>query len=123
VLNNLLSSELPLFYSNFDGDLNRFYVFFFWYQLHLVCVVPPFKDLSIKSKLDAEVLIVSGGKTSEPHPFVYTPLLPSLTPLEASLPDVTGPAMAAEVSLPKGVAPRKRAHTLHPLLIDVQTCI
>ncbi|CAK1549590.1 unnamed protein product [Leptosia nina] len=48
----------------------------FLQQTHLVCCVPPFIRPDISESVNVQVFVRSGGKTSEPHTFLYTP--PSL---------------------------------------------
>ncbi|XP_031351413.1 nuclear factor of activated T-cells 5-like isoform X3 [Photinus pyralis] len=45
----------------------------FLQQTHLVCVVPPYARTNITEPVTVRLLVVSSGKTSEPHQFVYTP--------------------------------------------------
>ncbi|CAG0925063.1 unnamed protein product [Notodromas monacha] len=59
----------------------------FLHQLHLLCIVPPFKDLDLNKKVEVELTIKCGGQSSDPHPFYFTPVLPSLESLKDSLPD------------------------------------
>lgn len=40
---------------------------------HLVCRVPPYRDLDIIEPVNVQLLVYSGGKTSKPHPFTYLP--------------------------------------------------
>ncbi|XP_013773910.1 nuclear factor of activated T-cells 5-like [Limulus polyphemus] len=42
---------------------------------HLVCRVPPYRDLDIIEPVNVQLLVYSGGKTSKPHPFTYLPNL------------------------------------------------
>ncbi|KAF5300322.1 hypothetical protein FQA39_LY11179 [Lamprigera yunnana] len=45
----------------------------FLQQTHLVCVIPPYARTDITEPVTVRLLVVSSGKTSEPHQFVYTP--------------------------------------------------
>ncbi|KAF2883938.1 hypothetical protein ILUMI_22230 [Ignelater luminosus] len=45
----------------------------FLQQTHLVCVIPPYVRTDITEPVTVRLLVVSSGKTSEPHQFVYTP--------------------------------------------------
>ncbi|XP_065224829.1 nuclear factor of activated T-cells 5 isoform X3 [Planococcus citri] len=57
----------------------------FLQQTHLVCVVPAYKNLDINEPAAAKVAIVSGNRSSEPHTFTYTPILPiASSPLSCS---------------------------------------
>lgn len=47
----------------------------FLQQTHLVCVVPPYRQLDIIEPVTVRLLVVSSGKTSEPHTFTFTPTL------------------------------------------------
>ncbi|XP_018784835.1 PREDICTED: nuclear factor of activated T-cells 5 isoform X5 [Bactrocera latifrons] len=42
-------------------------------QTHLVCVVPPYIHQNIIKPVTVQLIIISSGKKSEPHAFVYTP--------------------------------------------------
>ncbi|XP_028893928.2 nuclear factor of activated T-cells 5 isoform X2 [Zeugodacus cucurbitae] len=42
-------------------------------QTHLVCVVPPYLHQNILKPVTVQLVIISSGKKSEPHSFVYTP--------------------------------------------------
>ncbi|XP_011204364.2 nuclear factor of activated T-cells 5 isoform X1 [Bactrocera dorsalis] len=42
-------------------------------QTHLVCVVPPYIHQNILKPVTVQLVIISSGKKSEPHAFVYTP--------------------------------------------------
>lgn len=53
-----------------DGWLN----FSTFFQTHLVCTVPAFKNVEIKEPVNAKICVISGNRTSEPHSFTYTPL-------------------------------------------------
>ncbi|ODM97124.1 Nuclear factor of activated T-cells 5 [Orchesella cincta] len=44
-------------------------------QNHLICPVPAFKEEKIVEPVECKVLVVSGGKHSEPHRFTYLPEL------------------------------------------------
>ncbi|KAF5274957.1 hypothetical protein FQR65_LT04299 [Abscondita terminalis] len=55
----------------------------FLQQTHLVCVIPPYVRTNITEPVTVRLLVVSSGKTSEPHQFVYTPTngaVPSVHP-------------------------------------------
>lgn len=39
-----------------------------------MCVVPPFVRPDITEPVTVRLYVVSSGKTSEPHTFVYTPV-------------------------------------------------
>ncbi|KAL1494845.1 hypothetical protein ABEB36_010368 [Hypothenemus hampei] len=43
-------------------------------QTHFVCVVPPYRTLNIAEPIPVRLCVVSSGKTSESHQFVYTPV-------------------------------------------------
>ncbi|XP_063242073.1 uncharacterized protein LOC134542082 isoform X2 [Bacillus rossius redtenbacheri] len=45
----------------------------FLQQTHLVCLVPPYRRCDIAEPVSVRLTVVSSGKTSEPHPFLYTP--------------------------------------------------
>ncbi|XP_036319263.1 nuclear factor of activated T-cells, cytoplasmic 1 isoform X2 [Rhagoletis pomonella] len=42
-------------------------------QTHLICVVPPYIHQNILKPITVQLVIISSGKKSEPHTFVYTP--------------------------------------------------
>uniref|UniRef100_A0A1A9X1E9 Nuclear factor of activated T-cells 5 n=1 Tax=Glossina brevipalpis TaxID=37001 RepID=A0A1A9X1E9_9MUSC len=42
-------------------------------QTHLICTVPPYIHQNILKPITVQLLIISSGKKSEPHTFVYTP--------------------------------------------------
>lgn len=44
------------------------------FQTHFVCVVPPYRTPSITEPVPVRLCVVSSGKTSEYHQFVYTPV-------------------------------------------------
>lgn len=46
----------------------------FLFQTHFVCVVPPYRTPSITEPVPVRLCVVSSGKTSEYHQFVYTPV-------------------------------------------------
>ncbi|KAK9511055.1 hypothetical protein O3M35_005702 [Rhynocoris fuscipes] len=50
----------------------------FLQQSHLVCVIPPYRVEDIKEPVMVKLHIVSGGRSSEAHPFMYTPVATSL---------------------------------------------
>lgn len=52
-------------------EINQF--FFFPFQTHLVCTVPPYHNSEITEPVNINVYIVSSSKKSEAHDFVYTP--------------------------------------------------
>lgn len=52
-------------------------------QTHLICTVPPYIHQNILKPVTVQVLIISSGKKSEPHTFVYTPQ-GTYTPLAAA---------------------------------------
>ncbi|XP_018574169.1 nuclear factor of activated T-cells 5 isoform X2 [Anoplophora glabripennis] len=43
-------------------------------QTHFVCVIPPYRTPDITEPVSVRLCVVSSGKTSEPHQFVYTPV-------------------------------------------------
>ncbi|XP_050309725.1 uncharacterized protein LOC126745779 isoform X2 [Anthonomus grandis grandis] len=43
-------------------------------QTHFVCVVPPYRRPNITEPVQVRLCVVSSGKTSESHQFVYTPV-------------------------------------------------
>ncbi|XP_074029912.1 nuclear factor of activated T cells 3 isoform X2 [Leptinotarsa decemlineata] len=43
-------------------------------QTHFVCVVPPYRRPDITEPVSVRLCVVSSGKTSESHQFVYTPV-------------------------------------------------
>ncbi|XP_037976865.2 nuclear factor of activated T-cells, cytoplasmic 4 isoform X2 [Plutella xylostella] len=45
----------------------------FLQQTHLVCCVPPYHRTDITETVSVQFFVRSGGKTSEPHSFYYTP--------------------------------------------------
>lgn len=45
----------------------------FNFQTHLVCCVPPYHRTDITETVSVQFFVRSGGKTSEPHSFYYTP--------------------------------------------------
>jgi len=62
----------------------------FLQQTHLVCVVPRYRRLDIIEPVTVRLLVVSSGKTSEPHTFTYNPTLqPSALTPEGTQPCVT----------------------------------
>ncbi|XP_025829828.1 uncharacterized protein LOC108738118 isoform X2 [Agrilus planipennis] len=48
-------------------------------QTHLVCVIPPYLRHDIIEPVTVRLFVVSSGKTSEPHQFVYTPTSGAVT--------------------------------------------
>ena len=44
------------------------------WQIHLIVAVPKYCDLSVTEEVTVEMVIVSGGKKSEPQSFSYLPL-------------------------------------------------
>lgn len=52
------------------GKIREFVLF----QTHFVCVIPPFVRPDITEPVTVRLYVVSSGKTSEPHQFVYTPV-------------------------------------------------
>jgi len=42
-------------------------------QTHLVCVVPPYFDQNLIEPVTVQILVMSSGKQSESHDFVYLP--------------------------------------------------
>ncbi|XP_065365994.1 nuclear factor of activated T-cells 5 isoform X5 [Calliphora vicina] len=52
-------------------------------QTHLICTVPPYIHQNIMKPVTVQVAIISSGKKSEPHTFVYTPK-GTYTPLAAA---------------------------------------
>lgn len=48
--------------------------FYFLFQTHFVCVVPPYRRPDITEPVSVRLCVVSSGKTSESHQFVYTPV-------------------------------------------------
>ncbi|XP_067641366.1 nuclear factor of activated T-cells 5 isoform X2 [Eurosta solidaginis] len=59
-------------------------------QTHLICVVPPYIHQNILKPVTVQLVIISSGKKSEPHTFVYTPkgsysTLAAATTLNAAL--------------------------------------
>lgn len=46
----------------------------FFFQTHLVCVVPPYRHQNITEPVTVRLYVVSSGKNSEAHQFVYTPI-------------------------------------------------
>ncbi|XP_044726723.1 nuclear factor of activated T-cells 5 isoform X2 [Chrysoperla carnea] len=59
-------------------------------QTHLVCIVPPYIRHNITDPVAVSLFVVSSGKTSEPHQFMYTPSSPPSTSAT-----VTSPAFMA----------------------------
>lgn len=51
----------------FIRKLNHFF------QTHLVCIVPSFLSTEIAEPVKIQIYILSSGKKSEPHNFMYTP--------------------------------------------------
>lgn len=43
-------------------------------QIHLIVAVPKYYDLSVTEEVTVEMMVVSGGKKSEPQTFTYLPL-------------------------------------------------
>ncbi|VEN47632.1 unnamed protein product [Callosobruchus maculatus] len=43
-------------------------------KTHFVCVVPPYHRPDITKPISVRLCVVSSGKTSESHHFVYTPV-------------------------------------------------
>ena len=43
------------------------------FQTHLVCTVPPYLDLNIKNPVEAQIVVNSSNRTSEPVTFTYLP--------------------------------------------------
>ncbi|CAH0557252.1 unnamed protein product [Brassicogethes aeneus] len=48
-------------------------------QTHFVCVIPPYRRPDILEPVSVRLCVVSSGKTSESHQFVYTPVTGVLT--------------------------------------------
>lgn len=48
--------------------------FFLCCQIHLIVAVPKYYDLSVTEEVTVEMMVVSGGKKSEPQSFTYLPL-------------------------------------------------
>lgn len=46
------------------------------HQSHLICSVPPYRDPELRHPVKVFLSVLSGGKSSEPHTFTYTPPLP-----------------------------------------------
>uniref|UniRef100_A0A6P7FP88 Nuclear factor of activated T-cells 5 n=2 Tax=Diabrotica virgifera virgifera TaxID=50390 RepID=A0A6P7FP88_DIAVI len=46
----------------------------FLQQIHFVCVVPPYRRTDITVPVGVRLRVISSGKTSETHQFVYTPV-------------------------------------------------
>lgn len=65
------------------------------HPVHLVCVIPPYRrqDLAPTESISARLFVVSSGKTSEPHTFLYTaastPPQPSIGKVESLSPPLT----------------------------------
>lgn len=81
------------------------------HPVHLVCVIPPYRrqDLAPTETISVRLFVVSSGKTSEPHTFLYTasstPPQPSIGKVESiSSPLTNGDAPSTAVSLPTNVA-------------------
>lgn len=43
-------------------------------QIHLIVAVPKYYDQSVREEVTVEMMVVSGGKKSEPQIFTYLPL-------------------------------------------------
>ncbi|XP_050509258.1 uncharacterized protein LOC114332415 isoform X3 [Diabrotica virgifera virgifera] len=44
------------------------------HQIHFVCVIPPYRRTDITVPVAVRLCVISSGKTSETHQFVYTPV-------------------------------------------------
>ncbi|XP_046999317.1 nuclear factor of activated T-cells 5-like isoform X1 [Schistocerca americana] len=62
----------------------------FLQQTHLVCTVPPYRRIDISEPVTVKLLVMSSGKTSEPHTFTY---LPTTNPVVAAA--LQAPAVGA----------------------------
>ncbi|KAK3877246.1 hypothetical protein Pcinc_018045 [Petrolisthes cinctipes] len=82
--------------------------------IHLVVKVPGYCDQSITEEVTVDVMVSSGGRTSEPHPLTYLPLPPPPQPqpppphspvllTKRELPHLTD--TWEDKPLPKGVSP------------------
>lgn len=47
----------------------------FLLQIHLIVTVPKYYDQSITEEVTVEMMVSSGGKTSESHCLTYVPLV------------------------------------------------
>lgn len=43
-------------------------------QTHLICRVPAYRNLEVAHMVLVHLVVTSGGRASEPHPFTYVPL-------------------------------------------------
>uniref|UniRef100_A0A182M484 Nuclear factor of activated T-cells 5 n=1 Tax=Anopheles culicifacies TaxID=139723 RepID=A0A182M484_9DIPT len=58
-------------------------------QVHLICVVPPYERQDITEPVTIKMFIVSSGKKSETHDFIYTPKGEHTTLSAATVPSPT----------------------------------
>ncbi|XP_068904843.1 nuclear factor of activated T-cells 5 isoform X1 [Tenebrio molitor] len=58
-------------------------------QTHFVCVIPPYRRPDINEPVTVRLCVVSSGKTSEPHQFVYTPVNGAIPSVHVDPPPAT----------------------------------
>nr|XP_015835684.1 PREDICTED: uncharacterized protein LOC663601 isoform X3 [Tribolium castaneum] len=58
-------------------------------QTHFVCVIPPYRRPDITEPVTVRLCVVSSGKTSEPHQFVYTPVNGAIPSVHVDPPPAT----------------------------------
>ncbi|KAJ8926976.1 hypothetical protein NQ314_020601 [Rhamnusium bicolor] len=61
-------------------------------QTHFVCVVPPYRRPDITEPVSVRLCVVSSGKTSESHQFVYTPVNGAMPSVHIDPPPPVQPA-------------------------------
>ncbi|XP_017769731.1 PREDICTED: nuclear factor of activated T-cells 5 isoform X2 [Nicrophorus vespilloides] len=69
----------------------------FLQQTHLVCLVPPYLHPDITEPVTVRLYVVSSGKTSEAHQFVYTPVngaMPSVHAVDQQTQQQTAPFLS-----------------------------
>ncbi|CAG5118372.1 unnamed protein product, partial [Candidula unifasciata] len=49
---------------------------------HLICKIPPYKDKSIKTLQEAQIVVSCAGKMSDPHSFIYKPVYHMVSPVK-----------------------------------------
>lgn len=70
------SNLIPKWFKNACNffQIRTFINYTHFFQTHLVCVVPPYRRPDITEPVSVRLCVVSSGKTSESHQFVYTPV-------------------------------------------------
>uniref|UniRef100_T1ISA8 Nuclear factor of activated T-cells 5 n=1 Tax=Strigamia maritima TaxID=126957 RepID=T1ISA8_STRMM len=61
----------------------------FLHQTHLVCRIPPYRRQDISEPVKVHLTVQSGGKTSEPHTFVYLPVKQGLNNVSGNFQTIT----------------------------------